>query len=358
MSWVHKLYATYDNIADIAGQFSADGRVLLPIGHTLIKAHITVTIDAEGNLIRAEAVEDRGETIAPCTEKSDSRSGKRPVPHPLVDKLQYLAGDFERYTGEDVAWAYEQYLNELHAWCTSHYAHPKVQAILAYIEKRRLVEDLVAQRVLFLDSNGKVLDKWNGAKEAAPELFKIPNCTPSKAAVRFRVLGLPGDDRVWMDASVRKSFLAYYASQQKEKRLCYVSGEMVPPIEMHPKKIVNTLANAKLVSANDNDGFTYRGRFNTQAEALNIGYAISLKAHYALRWLVETRGIFCGTQTIIAWGTKDEPLPAPVSASDEYIPDEEATQSDLLLEADGRTEAAYARRLRKALFGGRYERLD
>ncbi|MEL7610283.1 MAG: type I-C CRISPR-associated protein Cas8c/Csd1 [Bacillota bacterium] len=371
------MYETYENCTGIVGQLSADGKVLLPIGHTLIKAHITITIDVQGNLLRAEALEDRGETIAPCTEESDSRSGTRPVPHPLVDKLQYLAGDYMLYAADDkdVSWAYEQYLKELREWCDSPHAHPKVQAILAYIAKGRLIEDLVAQRILHLDSNGKVLDKWSGTKEHTPEIFKIPNCTPSKVSVRFRVLGLSGDDRVWMDAAVRESFLGYLPQQQqkvkeaKEKelerpenppgnRLCYLTGKVVPYMDMHPKKIVNTLANAKLVSANDFSGLTYRGRFDAQGEALSIGYEASLKAHYALRYLVETRGIHCGTQTIVAWGTKNESLPPPVSDSDEYIPDEEATAADLHLDAEVRTEAAYAQRLKKALYGGKYDRLD
>ena len=377
MSWIHKLYDTYENISDIAGQPSANGKVLLPLGHTLIKAHITITIDAQGNLIRAEAQGDRDGTIAPCTEESDSRSGTRPVPHPLVDKLQYLTGDYMKYTPEDkdASWAYEQYLTGLRDWCSSPCSHPKVCAILTYIEKGCLMKDLVAQKVLYLDFAGKVMDKWSGAKENTPELFRIPNCTPSKASVRFRVLGFAGDDRVWMDKSVQESFLSYLPQQQRKvkeakenelgrpedppgNRLCYVTGKVVPYMDMHPKKIVKTLANAKLVSANDFTGFTFRGRFDAQGEALSIGYEASLKAHYALRWLVETRGIFCDTQTIIAWGTKNEPIPPPVSASDDYIPDEEATQTDLLLEADASTEAVYALRLRRALFGGKYERLD
>jgi CRISPR-associated protein Csd1 len=358
LSWMQHLYETYENCEDIVGVTTAENKgVLLPVAHTLIKAHITAIVDEHGALLDAFVREDIQGTVAPCTEDSESRSGTRPVPHPLFDKLMYLAGDYEQFSGISAAWAHEAYIRQLAAWCDSPYGHPKVKAILAYLQRGSLIADLIEKQVLATDTSGKLLDKWTGQKEDAPDIFRIRNVTPSQVFVRFLVQDLDAEDRVWMDPSVRESFIAYTLSRQEETRLCYVTGEKVPYIEKHPKKIVNTLANAKLISGNDSHGFTFRGRFDKASEAVSIGYLASLKAHNALRYLVETRGFPCDTQTIVAWGTRNEPVPPPILDTDElmFYQQEPPTAADRLIEAGERTQAGYARRLNAALLGRKYQ---
>ena len=98
MSWIHKLYETYEQCVR-APQF--DSNPLLPIGHTTQKAHIEITVDGEGNFLRANVITKTDQlTVVPCTENSGGRSGKKPVNHPLCDKLQYVAGDFINFGGE------------------------------------------------------------------------------------------------------------------------------------------------------------------------------------------------------------------------------------------------------------------
>lgn len=360
MSWMQKLYETYENCAalGIVGMEPLGGDedkpkasgVLLPIAHTVLKAHITVDLDAHGNLLGARAQQDTAGTISPCTEDSESRSSTMAAPHPLFDKLQYLAGDYGGFTGQDNRRYFLAYLNQLENWLRSPHSHPKVEAMFRYLQRGALTADLVEKKVLFTGGDGRLLDKWEGGKDTAPDIFKIPNCTPSKAIVRFTV-NIPGEheNRVWMDESVRQSFITYTLWQQQEKRLCYVTGNVMPYIEKHPKKIVNTLANAKLISANDNTGFTYRGRFSESEQAVSVGYDTSLKAHNALRWLVE-RGKRFDTKTIVAWDTGNRPLPSPVDGGDELFGEETTcTAADLLMQADARTERRYADELGKAL---------
>ena len=68
--------------------------VLLPISHTTVTAQITVTIDADGNFISAEPVAEEDKlTIIPVKAESGSRTAGK-APHPLCDKLKYLAGDY------------------------------------------------------------------------------------------------------------------------------------------------------------------------------------------------------------------------------------------------------------------------
>lgn len=45
----------------------------------------------------------------------------------------------------------------------------------------------------------------------------------------------------------------------------------------HPSKIRNTADKAKLISGNDESGFTYRGRFANKQQAVAVGYFTSQK---------------------------------------------------------------------------------
>ncbi len=357
---MQKLYETYENCATIIGleplsdlqvKSKSDDAVLLPIAHTLLKAHITVDLDGSGNILGAQAREDVTGTIAPCTEDSESRAGTMPPPHPLFDKLQYLAGDFGTYTGETAGHFHQAYLAQLANWSQSEFSNPMVAAIYQYLNKGQLITDLVEKHVLFLDQNKRLIDKWEGSKESAPDIFKIRNCTPSEVFVRFTV-NIPGikENRVWMDSDVRSSFIQYTLWQQNEKRLCYVTGKNIPFIEKHPKKIINTLANAKLISANDNSGFTYRGRFSEGGQAVSIGYDTSLKAHNALRWLVQTRGRRFDTKVILAWDTGNNNIPSPVDSSEDAFGEESGrSAADLLQESDVRTDRRYSVAFNKAV---------
>ena len=101
MSWIQKLYETYNNCEKMIGVGADDNEVsLLPICHTTQKAHIEITIDENGTFLKARPLKkDESRTIIPCTESSSGRtSGK--TPHPLCDKLQYVAADYSEYGGE------------------------------------------------------------------------------------------------------------------------------------------------------------------------------------------------------------------------------------------------------------------
>ncbi len=67
MSWIQKLYETYENCQDSIGD-SNDRQPLLPICHTPQNAQIEIAVDKNGNFIRASVVTDNQSTIIPCTE--------------------------------------------------------------------------------------------------------------------------------------------------------------------------------------------------------------------------------------------------------------------------------------------------
>ena len=87
----------YDGQASMAGVQREDtDAVLLPLFHTYLAAHITVTIDMQGHFLDARVLDvkkDEVYTIVPSTVDSSSRSGPEPPPNPFNDKLVYLMGD-------------------------------------------------------------------------------------------------------------------------------------------------------------------------------------------------------------------------------------------------------------------------
>ncbi|HJJ98251.1 MAG TPA: type I-C CRISPR-associated protein Cas8c/Csd1 [Methanocorpusculum sp.] len=102
MSWVSRLCETYDNCSGdvLSADITGDTLPLLPIGHTTQYAQIEITLDDQGNFLRARALEkSEANTIIPCTEKSAGRTSGL-SPHPLFDKLHYIAGDYSEYVPE------------------------------------------------------------------------------------------------------------------------------------------------------------------------------------------------------------------------------------------------------------------
>lgn len=99
MSWIEKLYRTYENNIDKIGDKN-DSTPLLPLFHTTKKrAHIEIVLNKEGEFKRASVIsEDDAKTILPATENSAGRTSGC-APHPLADQLKYVAADYEKYGG-------------------------------------------------------------------------------------------------------------------------------------------------------------------------------------------------------------------------------------------------------------------
>ena len=117
MSWMQQLCSVYDANTEEIGKRTGGVRALKPIFHVTMQAHIEIAIDTDGQLIRgcSRAIEDKGEqdTLMPATEKAAGRtSGAQAMP--LFDKLSYIAGDYERYTGQ--RGHFEMYLAGLKEW--------------------------------------------------------------------------------------------------------------------------------------------------------------------------------------------------------------------------------------------------
>lgn len=340
MSWFQKLVATYEHCAANPDLADAENP-LLPVSHISQQVQILVTLDGKGNFLRAEVL-GKQPMIIPATEDSAGRTSG-PAAHPLADKLHYCAAD---YKGEKEN-RFALYQTGLAAWCASPHTHPKAQAVLDYTSKGTLVQDLLGAGILQADADGSLLTEAP-ATEAGP-LFKF--LTPKTAAGRaVREQGdamiawrveIPGDctANTWEDADLQRAWMAYDASLAPEEKLCMASGALLAPAGQHPRNIRRPGDGAKLITANDSAGFTFRGKFEKAQEACTVGYTVSHMAHNALRWLIARQGYHNGEQVILAWAVTGKGIPDPLDdawiqsylATDLGAPLTEPAESDELL---------------------------
>lgn len=324
MSWIHRLYETYNNCESMVGK-DLDGNTvpLLPICHSTQQAHIEIVLDGNGSFRRASVVPKReARTIIPCTEESGGRTSGVAA-HPLCDKLQYVAGDYAKYTGSKKAY-FESYQAQLEQWCASPFAHPKACAILQYVQKRIVIEDLISHKVLYLGPDDHLLSKWDKKTNGdAPPIFEVTT-SQSDAFIRW-VVEIPGDlePRSWRDRKLWDAWIQYYLSTRSKKALCYVTGEETFRAEMHPSKVRNDGDKAKIISSgksrnkngeekvDDPCGFTFLGRFTKAEQAATVGLEATQKAHYALRWLISRQGYRKGDLAIVAWANSGNDIPQP-----------------------------------------------
>lgn len=337
MSWTDELYKIYEN------NFGRDdcGEKLLPISHSTANAQIEITLSENGDFVDARAL-DKSEqvTVIPVTEDSGSRSSGV-APMPFADKLVYIAGDYGKFaTGKraDNSDYFSAYMQQLKSWCSSEHSHPAVKAVCNYLDKACIMSDLIDCGVLKIDGETGKLDK-----------SKIAGIAQEDAFVRFRVnySDMSRENRTWLDERLYNSFIAYNGEAMGGKQICYATGEILPITYKHPSKIRNAGDKAKLISANDESGFTYRGRFSDKEEALSVSYDFSQKMHNALKWLIARQGMsFENSLTVVVWASALEPLPDIRNSfsdcwDDEY-PDDEINPD---------TQADYESLLSKMIFG-------
>ena len=354
MSWLQKLYETYEACR---GKEPAGAAKLLPVSHAYQQAHIEVTINCAGEFESAKLI-GKVETAIPATEASAGRVGMKPPPHPLCDKVQYCASDYPEFGGAKPSF-FAEYHEQLTNWCQSPSTHSKARAVLSYIRKSRLVADLVQERVLHVGADKKLLTQWADGRNA-PEIFKVLTAKAGErdqgdALIRWQVRDpdqLPSE--VWLDESLQDSWARFDASTKSAKGLCMVTGELRANLAAsHPKRIRHAGDGAKLISANDSSGYTFRGRFTDDPglQASGVGSVVTQKAHSALRWLIHRQAYRLSDQVIVCWAVSGKPVPDPFSSTLDLIdePDDTEIAPQLQLHADA--GQSLAQRLKKKLRG-------
>lgn len=348
MGWIQVLYKTYEKSKAYVGQEDQKGCILLPIAHSTQNAQIEVVLGLDGEFKGARKVEKaEAVTIIPVTEDSGSR-GNGNFPHPLCDKLCYVAGDYEAYCPKKkAAEFFQEYLRKLDQWVSSG-CHEYVKAVHSYVIKRRLVGDLIQAGILVLNEEG-IIDKG----------IKIEGVAQTDALVRFRIQdeAVSGLGEIWKEQAVYDDYIAYYLSQFKGGNLDYITGEYIPCSEKHPSKIRNSGDKSKLISANDSSGFTYRGRFVSKDEAVGVGYLPSQKAHNVLRWLIERQGYHRYGMCVVTFNPEDEEIPDWLEESLFDTAYDEELESPFETEPSLELGETYTRHVNLAL-RGKYKNLD
>jgi len=355
MSWMKKLYDTYEAALKLP---VVEGKLpLMPISHTPQNAHINIILDGEGTFFSASVLE-KTQIILPATEDSASR-GNIEAPHALADKLQYVAKDYADFGGQKKAY-FGSYEEQLQKWCDSEYGHEKVKAVLRYIQKGTVIDDLVKLKILCVDADNKLLTTWEGQEGEQPLLFKVlpkeKGTLDQGSALVCWTVEKSGysPSETWKDGTIQASWIAYDTTNGGKKGLCYITGQEQALSTKHPAKIRHSGDKAKLISSNDWDGFTFLGKFTDTKESakklgyqsVGIGFEVSQKAHNALGWLIQRQGFRNGDQAYIAWAVSGEDIPDPLA--DAYsVMDEEPKEIDLGINLG----QDYAERLKKYMAG-------
>ena len=362
MSWIQKLYDTYESCSSETHPDSPN-----PISHTTQMAHIEIVIDDQGNFRkgRARVLESKEDqrTLIPCTEESGGRAGTKPKNHPLCDKLQYVAGDFDKYGGKVTSgftakpsephYSFQKLLGK---WKDSSFNHPMVTAIYWYIKKGTVISDLISDGVLPTVRNGtavKVSETFEGDKKTAPPIFRIlpQGQVPMDAFVRFRVEGDYPETATWESESLVQSWISFYETLLNTEGFCAVTGkEKAKLAENHPAKLRHDGDKAKLISSNDLTGYTFRGRFLSAEQAAGISFDVTQKAHSALQWLIRRQAFRSGDQVLVSWATSGKPIPNPCANSWDFLGYDFQTD-DTSISQIGDVGQSFALRFNKKLAG-------
>jgi len=335
MSWIQKLQETYERCAD---SVEPVGPRLWPISHIMKQAHVEVVIDLDGNLRRDRIRKlDCSEslTLIPTTENSASRAGAVVAPHPLCDELSYCAPislPSEKFSA---------YVDLLSSWATSTHTHPKLKAVLAYIKKRTLRDDLVEAGIFPL-----VFTNKKGQKTRIDE---------GKVFVRWRIEEIDNPcSGTWQDLSLIKAWQQFDRTSNPYNGVCMVTGQSSRIATKHAKFVRYPGDGGKVISTNDSDGYTFRGKFTDGKndygrQAYTIGFDATQKAHNALRWLISRQGYKNGSQAVVSWAISGASLPSALKNSFDLLNIDSSSIEERSVSIS--TDQNFALRLRKAIAG-------
>lgn len=335
MSWIQKLQETYERCAD---SIEPVGPRLWPISHIVKQAHVEVVIDLDGNLRRDRIRKlDFSEslTLIPTTENSASRAGAVVAPHPLCDEVSYCAPislPSEKFSA---------YVDLLSSWATSTHPHPKSKAVLAYIKKLTLRDDLVEAGIFPL-----VFTNKKGQKTRIEE---------GKVFIRWRIEEIDNPcSGTWQDSSLIKAWQEFDRTGSPCDGVCMVTGQSSRIATKHAKFVRYPGDGGKIISTNDSDGYTFRGKFTDGKndygrQAYTIGFDATQKAHNALRWLISRQGYKNGSQAVVSWAISGASLPSALKNSFDLLDIDNSGIKESSVSIS--TDQNFALRLRKAIAG-------
>lgn len=290
MGLLQKALETYDNMSALVGKPIEGKSTLAPVGYMSIKMNIEVTIKANGDFVSAE-LRDGEEIIIPVTEESSGRSGTHfwKHPHSLCDYVDFVCELEDN--------RHNLYLEQLIKWHESEYSHPMVDAVLAYVSKGTVLQDLERNQCI-------VREKDDSVKNL-------------KDMIGWKVIGLQENSGpVWENKELMhlyELFYREYINADAVHEICFLSGTKEAIAKQHLKGVVSLHGNSKIISGNDNSNYTYRGRFETSDEAVAVSYIASQKAHNALKWIISNDGVIYGNRVVVCWNPGKKEIPSVIN---------------------------------------------
>jgi CRISPR-associated protein Csd1 len=231
------------------------------------------------------------------------------------------------------------YMRQLRSWAESDCSHIKVKALLAYLQKGSLWGDLDAAQMFPVVSTN-----------ASSQKTKLDD---DKVFVRLRVESL-GDpcSGTWEDIGLVDAWIKFDAKNNRRVGFDMVTGQSARIAQNHSKFIRFPGDGAKLISANDFGGYTFRGRFTDskddyEKQVCSVGYEVSQKAHNALRWLIEKQGYRNDDQAIVSWAVSGAAVPDPFASTLDLFGITAVVEPTTVAD----TAQSFALRLKKAIAG-------
>ena len=315
MGLFQNLLETYEKCSTAEGVVQKDARnALIPVFHTVFESAICIVIDNEGTYI--SAYKEKRHIIIPCTDESLGRTSKSYAPHALCEQYSYLNGANTQKK--------ENYLAQLFEWKGENRV---LNAVYTYVEKGTIVGDLIGvspndkEIVRFIVyTNGEYIECWNSV-----ELWNL-----------------------WKDHELNKT--------NNQSCFDYLYGKDNPIIPKQYPKGIGRLYNAKFISSNDSEWFTFRGRFDKRDEAIVVDYENSQKMHLAARWIISNCSYWNDNkQSVVAWAVDDnidvEIKPSEISYNLFEGMEKVNTTSEIVEESKRMVYTEYAQLLRKVLDG-------
>lgn len=302
MSFLKSLLDAYNSSIEqgIVDKYDGNNTILLPLYHTSLKSSgediIRVELTKDSKIFNANFVLKDEVIIFPVTSDSVARSGKNPPSHPLVDKLSYLSNEN--------AELHELFLNAFNPWYYS-LEDSEVKDFLKIIKK-------FISNSNFLDEVlGNLLDgreyKRIGLKIEYEQGDKKEKKTLdlSKTFLTFVINDFIGYKNISVTnyVELHNNYIHFVEQQNMKKIKCNISGQE----EQQATKHRGLMGNAKLISVSNNTE-TYKGRFQSGSDIVQIGYQSSEKVHLMLKYLLEnknSRKWLSGQQYLINWFDND-----------------------------------------------------
>ncbi|WP_063516786.1 type I-C CRISPR-associated protein Cas8c/Csd1 [Schleiferilactobacillus harbinensis] len=286
---------------------------LLPPMYTEVAPTLVVPIDEKGQVVKAGVSmhirpADQERVLVPATIKSIVRTSHL-YPHLISDQLRFVLPQLAEHTtgktAKNIQDLSREYIEQLEEFITRH-PLPGAQAIYASIVSGNLFESLRDMQIFQLADTGQLrykVKKKDRVGESLSVLAKVTDIVMSY--VQFQYWPASRDPTItdyFLADDVIKAVQDFSLDQQRgTSQHSLLTGESVTPAADFPKSLIIGQANAKLISANDENN--YAGYFQTSAEGASIGGLETLKSLNALRWLIRKQGIRYskGQYVVLLW---------------------------------------------------------